>query len=148
MYVCIYSATRNTIRLDSRNPKMLILNVSFWPNILSLSIFFLSLETPPLSRFVGCRENITNVDDLSATRGCRGKRLWGSSADSTWKSSQIGQWISNKPSVASACIHTYIPSFSFLPFAVPFSTGAQSYNNAPLSSVPCVSPPGPIFVFL
>lgn len=42
------------------------------------------------------------------------------------------QWVSNKPAVA-LCIH--IPSSVFLvPSAVPFSTGAQSCNNASLNS--------------
>jgi len=84
----------------------------------------------PPSRLPGRRENITNVDDLGVVRDRHGgKRLWVDRRIRRGKASRTDNGPLTSP-LSRSRIHLSFPPPPLLPSAVPFSTGAQSCNNA------------------
>lgn len=108
VYICIYNPTQNRIHLDFQNRK----NVNPRCLVLTAHTFFLCRSFPFPSRFPHfhplwkCYKHWSLGKFEAAAESAFGIHLWIRRGKT-----QIGQWISNKPSVASACIYTYIPSF-------------------------------------
>lgn len=138
----------------SRNRPLQNANLPTFPSDRLLSFFFISLypsrsasvflsRFPPrgaraFSRFSSHREHVTRSSTRTSRRlvESTAESIFGPSADSTWKSFQTGQWVSNEP-LFRVCASIFLLSLSHSPFsAVPFSTGAQScHNTSPILPV-------------